>query len=189
MKTFEDLQNIWNQQTESDTKTTAVDMIEKAEKHTKKVKRNHFWTRIILSLTAIILISYYIWVGAYKQTQFSFGLCIMITMLLIRVALEFISGEKLANLKTDVTLIEYSKQAHQFYQWRKRIHYIFTPIIYVAYIVGFTFLLPIFKENFSRGFYLYIVFSGFGFLLIFGFFMFRIIKEEVRLLNLLKDIS
>jgi hypothetical protein len=189
MKTFEDLQNIWDQQSQSDIKPAAADIIEKAETHTKKIKRNHFWTKAILSLTALILISYYIWVGAYKQTLFSFGLCIMITMLLIRVALEFSSVKKLGNLKTDVTLIEYSKQAQQFYQWRKRIHYIFTPIIYISYIVGFTFLLPIFKENFSRGFYLYIVFSGFGFLLIFGLFMVRIIRKEMKLLDFLKNIS
>ncbi|KFF06361.1 hypothetical protein [Flavobacterium reichenbachii] len=189
MKTFEDLQNIWNQQTEYDSKPAAAAVIEKAEAHTKKIKRNHFWTRAILSLTVIILIFYYIWAGAYKQTQFSFGLCIMITMLIIRVALEWISGEKLENLKTDVTLLEYSKQANQFYQWRKKIHYIFTPIIYLTYTAGFTFLLPIFKETFSRGFYLYVVSSGFVFLLVFGLIMVRIIKKEMQLLDFLKSIS
>lgn len=189
MKTFEDLQNIWNQQTELDIKQAAADIITKAEANTKKIKQNHFWTKAILSLTSIILISYYIWVGAYNQTLFSFGLCIMITMLLSRIVLESISAKKLENLKIDITLIEYSKQAQKFYQWRKKIHYIFTPIIYLTYVIGFTLLLPIFKENFSRGFYLYIISSGFGFLLIFGIFMFRIIKKEVQLLNFLTDIS
>ncbi|AWG26035.1 hypothetical protein [Flavobacterium kingsejongi] len=189
MKTFEDLQNIWNQQTASDTKPAAATVIKKAAEHTKRIKRNHIWTRAILSLTAILLIAYYIWVGAYRQTQFSFGLCIMITMLLVRVTLEWKSVEKLETLKTDVTLIEYSKQANQFYQWRKKIHYIFTPIIYLAYIAGFILLLPVFKEIFSQGFYLYIVLSGFGFLLIFGLLMVRIIKKEIQLLDFLKNIS
>ncbi|MDQ6472494.1 hypothetical protein RB619_17775 [Flavobacterium sp. LHD-80] len=189
MKTFEELQNIWEQQTESDTKPTATEIIKKAEANTKKIKRSHFWTKVILSLTSLILIAYYIWVGAYKQTLFSFGLCIMITMLIARIALEWSSAKKLENLKTDVNLIEYSKLAHQFYDWRKKIHYIFTPIIYITYIVGFTLLLPVFKDNFSRGFYLYILISGYAFLLIFGFFMIRIIKKEIKLLNFLKDIS
>lgn len=113
----------------------------------------------------------------------------MITMLLFRVVLEWISVKKLENLKTDATLIEYSKLASQFYQWRKKIHYICTPIIYLTYVAGFTFLLPVFKENLSRGFYLYIVISGFGFLLIFGLFMVRIIKREIQLLDFLKNIS
>ncbi|MTH16396.1 hypothetical protein [Flavobacterium sp. LC2016-01] len=189
MKTFEDLQNIWDQQTESDTKPTATEIIKKAEAHTKKIKRSHFWTKAILSLTSLILIAYFIWVGAYKQTLFGFGLCIMITMLLVRIALEWISTKKLESLKTDVNLIEYSKLAHQFYEWRKKIHYIFTPVIYLTYIVGFTMLLPVFKDHFSRGFYLYILSSGYIFLLIFGLFMIRIIKKEIKLLNFLKDIS
>jgi hypothetical protein len=189
MKKFEELQHIWNLQTESDLRPAAHDIIKKAEAHTKKIKRNHLWTQVILSVTSIILVFYYIWVGAYKQTLFSFGLGIMITMLLFRVVLEWISQKKLANLRTDVALIEYSKQAHQFYQWRKKIHYIFTPIIYMTYTVGFAFLLPIFKESFSSGFYLYIVSSGFSFLLIFGILMVRIIKKEVQLLHLLKNIS
>ena len=189
MKTFEDLQNIWDQQAASNIKPAANDVIEKAEAHTKKIKRNHLWTRIILSLTAIILIAYYIWVGAYKQTVFSFGLGIMITMLVVRIALEWRSARKFENLKTDVPLIEYSRQAQRFYQWRKKIHYIFTPIIYLTYVAGFTLLLPVFKENFSKGFYLYILVSGFGFLLFFGVMLVRIIKREVKLLDFLKNIS
>lgn len=189
MKTFEDLQNIWDQQTESDTKPAVTEIIEKAETHTKKIKRSHFWTKAILSLTSLILIFYYIWVGAYRHTTFSIGLCIMITMLIFRISLEWISVKKLKNLKTDVNLIEYSKMAHGFYNWRKKIHFILTPIIYLTYIAGFTLLLPIFKDHFSRGFYLYILTSGYAFFLIFGFFMIKMIKKEIQLLNFLKNIS
>lgn len=189
MKTFEELQNIWDQQTESDTQPTAAEIIKKAEAHTKKIKRSHFWTRVILSLTSLVLISYYIWAGAYRQTQFNFGLCIMITMLLIRVALEWISVKKLENLKTDLNLLEYSKLAQQFYKWRKKIHYILTPIIYLTYTAGFTLLLPVFKNIFSRGFYLYILLSGYVFLFVFGLFMIRIIQKEIKLLNFFKNIS
>ena len=189
MKTFEELQNIWDHQEECDTRPTATEIIKKAEAHTKKIKRSHFWTKIILSLTSLILIYYYIWIGAYRQTLLSFGLCIMITMLLLRIALEWISVKKLECLKTDVNLIEYSTLAHKFYNWRKKIHYIFTPVIYLTYTVGFTLLLPAFKDNFSKGFYLYILSSGYAFLLIFGLFMMRIIKKEIKLLNFLKNIS
>ncbi|WP_026730054.1 hypothetical protein [Flavobacterium denitrificans] len=189
MKTFEELQDTWNQQTESNLKPEATDLIQKAEAHTKMIKRNHFWTRLILSLSSILLIAYYIWVAAYKHTIFNIGLCIMITMLLLRIILEWVSEKKLENLKSDATLIEYSKQAHQFYSWRKKIHYIFTPVIYLVYIAGFIFLLPVFKANFSHGFYLYILISGFGFFLIFGLFMIRKIKKELALLQFLKNIS
>jgi hypothetical protein len=189
MKTFEELQNIWDQQTASESQPTPTEIIKIAESHTKKIKRSHLWTRIILSLTSIILISYYIWSGAYRNIQFSIGLCIMIVMLVSRVALEWISVKKLANLNTDLTLIEYSKLAHQFYTWRKKIHYILTPIIYLTYTAGFTLLLPVFKSIFSRGFYLYILLSGYIFLFVFAFFMIRIIQKEIKLLHFLKNIS
>ena len=39
MKTFEELQNIWDQQSESNIKPAAEDIIKKAEAHTKKIKR------------------------------------------------------------------------------------------------------------------------------------------------------
>ncbi len=189
MKTFEELQNIWDQQTASETQPTATEIIKKAESNTKKIKRSHLWTRVILSMTTIILISYYIWSGAYRHTQFSIGLCIMIAMLVSRMALEWISVKKLANLNTDLTLIEYSKLAHQFYSWRKKIHYILTPIIYLTYTAGFTLLLPVFKTTFSRGFYLYILLSGYIFLFLFAFFLIRIIQKEIKLLHFLKNIS
>lgn len=189
MKTFEELQNIWDQQTAYESQPTPTEIIKKAESHTKKIKRGHLWTRIILSLTSIILISYCIWSGAYRNVQFSIGLCIMIVMLVSRVALEWISVKKLANLNSDLTLIEYSKLVHQFYTWRKKIHYILTPIIYLTYTAGFTLLLPVFKNIFSRGFYLYILLSGYVFLFLFALFMIRFIQKEIKLLHFLKNIS
>lgn len=189
MKTFEELQTTWNQQKDFNIKPTAADIIKKAEANTKKIRRSHFWTRIILGVVSAILIFYYIWIGADKNTMFSLGLGIMIVMLIFRIILEWISIEKLKSLKTDVSLIEYSKFAYQFYQWRKKIHYILTPAIYLVYTAGFTLLLPVFKENFSEGFYLYIVLSGYGFLLLFGFFMIKMIKKEMQLVSFLKKIS
>lgn len=188
MKTFEELQSIWSQQSDSGIKPNATDIIKKAEAHTKKIRQNHFWTRVILSLTVVVLVLYYIWASAYKHTLFSLGLSIMIIMLAVRIGLEWVSKEKLNALKTDVSLIEYSKLAQRFYQWRKKIHYIFTPLIYLTYIGGFTLLLPVFKEHFSNGFYLYIIASGYGFLLFFGFLMFKMIKKEMEMVRFLKDI-
>ena len=103
MKTFEELQDTWNQQTESNLKPEATDLIQKAEAHTKMIKRNHFWTRLILSLSSILLIAYYIWVAAYKHTIFNIGLCIMVTMLLLRIILEWVSEKKLENLNPEQT--------------------------------------------------------------------------------------
>ena len=42
MKTFEELQNIWDQQTASESQPTPTEIIKKAESHTKKIKRSHY---------------------------------------------------------------------------------------------------------------------------------------------------
>jgi hypothetical protein len=82
-----------------------------------------------LCLTSIILISI-IFSGAYRNVQFSIGLCIMI--IARAVVLEWIS--EAANLNTDLTLIEYSKLAIIFILGK--IHYILTPIIYSRILLG-----------------------------------------------------
>jgi hypothetical protein len=111
-------------------------------------------------LDFIILIS--IIFGQVLIEMFSIGLCIMIVMLVSQcVVLEWISVKKLANLNTDLTLIEYSKLAHQFILGEKNtLHPIlsFTSRILLVYI-AFT----CFKTIFSRGFYLYILLSGYIF--------------------------
>ena len=50
MKTFENLQDIWNQQNDFNTNKTASELIKKSEEHRKKIKLNHIATLIILAL-------------------------------------------------------------------------------------------------------------------------------------------
>lgn len=189
MKTFEELQNVWNQQTESITNHSASDYLKKAEEHQNEIRKNHIWTIRIIVFTFLILLSYFVWVGAHKLNKFSFGLGIMMLMLLARIALEVISISKFRNIKPDNTLLSYAVQLKKFYNWRKKIHFILTPIIYILYISGFTILLPPFKANLSSGFYLYIVISGFTFFIVFGVFMMKRIRKEIKLLEFLKTIN
>jgi hypothetical protein len=189
MKTFDDIQNIWNQQSETKSSPSVDSLIVKAEKQIKKIKHNHQWTIGIISFTTMILIYYYIWIEAYRLNALNIGLTIMILMLLFRIILEWISAVKFQKIPRSLSLLEYSKQTQSFYQWRKKVHLLLTPIIYFLYTVGFTSLLPAFKENLSYGFFLYCVVSGYGFLIIFGYFLIKQIRRELNLLIFLRDIS
>jgi hypothetical protein len=189
MRTFDDIQSIWNQQSETKSSPSGDSIILKAEKQIKKIKRNHYWTIGIISFTAMILIYYYIWTGAYRLNALSIGLTIMILMLLFRIVLEWISVKKFRKIPRSLSLLEYGKQTKSFYEWRKKVHLVLTPIIYFSYTIGFTSLLPVFKENFSYGFFMYCVVSGYGFLITFGYFVIKQIKRELNLLIFLRDIT
>lgn len=189
MKTFDDLQNIWNQQTDSTTTISAHELIEKANEHTKKIKRNHIGTLCIIGLTALILIVYLIWIGINSPSLFTVGLGLMIASLLVRIVLEWTSMKQFNAIKTDLALLEYSRLAAQFYDSRKKIHYIATPIIYAVYLLGFSFLIPTFHEHFSTGFFIYLLISGYGFLIGFAFFLVKKLKQEMKILEFLKNVN
>jgi hypothetical protein len=50
-------------------------------------------------------------------------------------------------------------------------------------------MLPLFKENFSTGFYIYILVSGFGFLILFSYFLLKVIKKDMKNLDVLKQLD
>jgi len=189
MKTFENLQDIWNQQPASNATKTSAELIKKGENHIKKVKSNHIGTIAIIGTTTVLLIAYFIWIAKYSFTIFTTGLSLMICTMLLRIILELISIKKFKALKIETSLLEYSKNAASFYTWRKSIHFIATPIIYIVYTIGFSLLIPTFHEQFSTPFFIYLLVSGYGFLIVFGFFLRRKLKHEMSILSLLKNIE
>ena len=72
----------------------------------------------------------------------------------------------------------YVSELNRFYEGRKYLHFIVTPVLFVSYIFGFSMLLPLFEKEFSYGFYNYILFSsGIVFLVLAVFIGFHIYKE------------
>jgi hypothetical protein len=189
MENFDELQSLWNKQSGSRINTTTSDLIRKAEVNMKRVKIGQFLTIGILSTLTTILIGYFIWVGAYRLNALTIGLGMMISVIIVRIMLELISVNKLKRIKPDSSVIEFSNRIARFYTWRRKIHVIFIPIIYISYTAGFAFLLPSFREKLSPGMYLYVLISGFGSLTFLAFFIARKIKKETTLLNLLRSIK
>lgn len=188
MKDFNNIQDLWNHQKGSASNTTASDIIAKSEAHKKNINRNHLFTIVIISMIAAMLVGYLLWVGFFEWHLFTIGLILMILTLLIRIIIEMVSSNKFRKLNPKLSLSDYSQGMLRFYQWRKTIHLKITPIIYISYIIGFTMILPTLKANLSIGFYWYCLVSGFGFLIGFGFFMFKKIKEELRQIAFLKSL-
>lgn len=189
MKTFENLQDIWNAQSISNNKKTTAELILIAEEHSKKIKLNHIGTLVIIGITILILIAYFLWIESHSFSLFKLGLELMIASMMIRIMIEGISIRKFNLIKTELPLIEYSKKATHFYDWRKKIHFVVTPIIYLVYTLGFSMMIPTLRVEFSTLFFIYLLVSGYGFLIAFAFFLRKKMKNEMEILEFLKNIQ
>src|SRR4051812_44791130 len=133
MENFDELQNLWNQQAGPAVKTTASELIKKAEANLGRVQRGYLLTIGILTSLVGVLIFYFGWVGVQDVNTFSIGLTVMIGVILIRVTLEVGSVYKLKAIRPDHSMVEFSKEMARFYRWRRIIHLFFIPTIYGAY--------------------------------------------------------
>lgn len=189
METFDELQTIWNRQPNVIGNTSATELMKRGETHLKKVRAGHWGTIAIISVLIIVLIGYFVGMNAYQVNGLAIGLTLMILVMIARVVLEWMSANRFGSIKPDNSLAEFSAKMQGYYAWRKKIHTVFIPIIYILYVVGFTLLLPAFKANLSHGMYLYCVISGYGFLATFAFFLVRILRKEMKLLDFLKKLN
>ena len=189
MTEFNNIQEIWNSQSDAKPSTTASELIAKAKEQTKTLKHNHYWTIGIITVTVLILIFYFFWTNSHQFNSLTIGLSVMIAMLIFRIILEIKSSIQLKSIKPNLSLVDYSQKVKIFYEGRKKIHLILTPFIYFSYFIGFTMLLPSFKANFSNGFYIYCLVSGYGFFLVFGYFLMKQIRKELKLIEKLERIK
>ena len=183
MDEFQKLQNIWSSQ--PDAKTDQISA-ESLIKKISGIQRGYKITRLILMITVLIVILFYFYVSGYQNTTVSIAFSMMAAALLIRIAAEFWSNEKLNKIDPGQNVDQYKNEVIVYYKKRNYVHYLITPATLALYIIGFSMLLPFFKESLSYGFYLYIVIS-FIVLCIVGivFFMIQIRKEQKILKGLI----
>lgn len=187
MEEFKSLQSIWTRQ-ESEIKISSEEIIQESNRLQKKLLQKKRGTVVILSITVLILITFMFYISAYKFTQPFIGIGLMILSLTVRVVLELVSMQRFRKIKEIVSFRECSKNLMNFYNWRKKVSFVFVPIIFTLYVVGFILLLPSFKENLSTGFYNYVLFSGIAILLFFVFFIRQQILNELKITKELADV-
>jgi hypothetical protein len=186
MENFNELQSLWHQQTTVGPKPNSETIETKSLRKIKAQRAKHYWTIGILATTILVLLYLYSFIYRDEIANNIKGLALMIIVIIIRCALEIVSIIKFKRIDFTTSLNNYSNQLISYYKLRKAIHFFFTPAIYLLYTIGFVSLLPLFKENFSKGFYLYVVVSGFGFLAFFSFLLFTIIKKDLADLKFLQ---
>lgn len=187
MEKFKELQSIWNQQAIIQPKLDTEEIKTKSFQKIKAQKVKHFWTIGILSTLIFVLILFYKLIYNDEITSKIKGLELMIFVIVIRIILEIVSAMLFQKIDFTTSFKNHTDQLVTYFKFRKTIHFIFTPIIYLLYIVGFYLLLPLFKTNLSHGFYLYVIVSGIVFLTLFSLQLFKIIRKDLNDLNFLQN--
>ena len=171
------LNTLWQQQA-STPPLAPQDLIKKAIAQ----KRNQNIGIAVMSLTVGIIIAYAIWQFPEEINSFIVGLFLMISSMLVRIAVEIASRWRRVAGAIHLDGRQYLASLKNFYNWRKRIHYILTPICFGTYLIGLWLLFPYFKEAFSLGFYIYLIVSAVISLTVVAFIIVRQIKKEVLFL-------
>lgn len=183
MKSFANLEQAWQHQANPGLQRPIPEqLMQLSEEQTKQVKAKFRWTIGLLSLVVFILIAYFATYADFRFTSFSNGLLLMIGSLAIRIVLEWINTFQFQQLDRLVDFSTFLQQSTAFYSKRRILHLVITPLLYATYIIGFVLLLPVFKQEFSNGIYLYLVFSGFGSLGVLALFIYKANRKELAVL-------
>lgn len=185
---FKNINQTWQNQQPNVSFYEASEIIQIAIQKSTHFKRGQTINITILSLTFLILLSFYIWVEAYQDFKKSVGLLVMIIMLLARIALEIRSKFQLQHIDSTLHFLDFVARHKKYLNNRMWIHFVFTPLIYILYAGGFISMLPVFKENLSSGFFLYIQISGMVVFVVLAFFIWYHIKKELQELHFLNKI-
>ncbi|WP_194851550.1 hypothetical protein [Nonlabens antarcticus] len=114
----------------------------------------------VMCITVGILILYAIWQFPDEINMFIVGIFIMIASLTIRIAIEYYSKLRKISGLLKMDGKQYLAYLKSYYRWRKRIHFVITPVCFSGYLYGLWELFPYFKAEFSDGFYTYLIISA-----------------------------
>ena len=186
MTDFQQLESRWNKQKNIEIpKNGALKVIDQTENIRNKQKI----TKIVLALTVIILVGFFIYISAINNLEVTLALGLMIASVIIRIILEILSLNQLKRLQFQNNLRTFKAEIKHYYKRRIVTHYILTPIIILAYCIGFVLLLPYFEKNLSSGFYIYIKISSvIIFITLSSFFAHHIKREINGLKNIISDV-
>lgn len=186
MENFENIRAQWDKRDLPPPPSTGPQMaITKA----RQIKKKQTISQIVLSITVVILTVFFFYISAYKNSVVSLGLGLMIGSLLVRITVEFFSKARLRKLSVIQEVSNYKKSLISYYNSRKWIHFLLTPVLFILYITGFTLLLPSFEQSLSPGFYRYVFYSSIFIFLFLAIFIGVHIRREIQTLKELKNMD
>lgn len=157
MSLFDDIQSDWKDQSGTLPPPGGTQSIRKRLDYLSRSSRGTAW---ILVATVAGLMGFFVYLGAFANGTVQLAMGLMLGGLIFRVALEVYGRRRLRHLDPTLPTSAYKDRLQAHYAHRKWVHLVATPIVLVAYWMGFGILLPDFKANLSPGFYTYILISG-----------------------------
>lgn len=184
MNNFEELQDSWKNQPDP---TATERNFDSLLTNVKSISLKQKIANIVLGITILILIAFTFYVSGYKHTTFLTGISLMVGSLIFRIIVEVISIRRLVKMNFLERSTYFKEQLIRYYDDRKKIHFILTPLCITVYCIGFSILLPLFKASLSYGLYRYILLSAIVLLLVFTVFIVKQVKIELRKLRQLQE--
>ncbi len=156
---------------------SAVEDIEKKIK--TKERENYFFyygTIIILSITLIGIVLFFIYVAPVQEIMSKIGAWLMIVGLLFRIIIEIMSISKAKRIKKIDNTLDNLENLEKFHRFRKIIHNIISPIILTAYTIGFFIITPEFSKYIEFWYLTLYCISYF----VAGIIIFSVIRKSVK---------
>lgn len=182
MSNFEEFKKEYlDSRSQDDESQVSSDSLQTIIAKSKFMQNQQLITKAVLSVTVIILSYFYFTIrNSGEASQLVLG---MIFALLLRIVLELVSYVWLSRLDFSGAVESFQNKLSRYVSFRKFIHLIATPIIYLAYCYFFVKLLPYFKQAMTGLLYYWVLISGIVALMVLALFIANEIKKEIQLLK------
>ncbi len=158
----------------------------------KKLKLSiveHVKTIVVLVLTCVGITLCFIYITPFKEVLSQIGMWLMQGALVLRIAVELYSIVLSSKIKFTDAAVKSNNMALRFYQFRKKVHGLFTLLVVLVYSLGFYLLTPEFLKYLDGTQVLLIDLSYLVGAVIFTFFIRLAIKKEMMVLDDLKALN
>lgn len=182
---IDNLKNIWQDAKNKDygQSRDTDQIINIAEKKMKSTVKMQVSTIIILVITLVGILSFFIYVAKFNQTLSHIGSGIMVGGLALRIIIELFSIHLSKKVNMSESALKTNNTSLSYIQFRKRINGPVTILIIVLYTIGFYLLTPEFSLYFSSLVLIMIDLSYILGAVIFTWFVRKAIKNEMSILN------
>lgn len=170
------LDQVWNSQNEPARLEDPKSIIAKVDRQ----RKGQITSITIMTLTIGILTWYALSYTGMVWNNFSLGLVLMVSSLAFRVLLELISMYRKENRLITLDASAFQGYLKRHHSLRQYVNFYITPICFGVYCYGFSKLLPYFKQEFSTGFYHYLLISGVVSIAVIALIVARSIMREHR---------
>jgi hypothetical protein len=134
---MDEIINQWKKAKQSVPKEGSIDsLIKTAESRRKSSVAFHFGNMIVLSVLAVVLVLFFLFLFPFQETISRIGVACMVGTIVLRVIIEYYSSRKAAKIDLTSNTNSTTDQTLMFYEFRKRIHGPVTISMVALYTLG-----------------------------------------------------